>query len=146
MGVEPRSIPDWLALVGDASDGFPGIPGFGAKTAAALLARYGHLEAIPIRGSAWEVPGVRNPVGLAQVLRKHLAEAMLYRSLARLRSVEDGVPIPERDPAELACLGDPLERWQAFCDRWGLDRLRNRPHRWLVAEGEPAPAPAPLQI
>ncbi|HVL54333.1 MAG TPA: 5'-3' exonuclease H3TH domain-containing protein [Vitreimonas sp.] len=136
-GVEPASIPDWLALVGDASDGFPGIPGFGAKTAAAVLARYGHLEHIPIRGSAWEVPGVRNPVGLALVLRDHLEEALLYRSLARLRSLEDGVPVPERQPAELEWLGAPRDRWEAFCDRWELRRLRDRPHRWRV----PAPMP-----
>ena len=129
-GVAPESIPDWLALVGDAADGFPGIPGFGAKTAAALLARYVHLEHVPIRGSAWEVPGLRNPVGLAQVLRERLEEALLYRSLARLRSVEDGVPIPQHEPAELEWRGTPPERWAAFCDRYGLARLRDRPHRW----------------
>jgi 5'-3' exonuclease len=133
-GVPPASIPDWLALVGDSSDGFPGIPGFGAKTAAALLTVYGHLDQVPIRGSAWEVPGLRNPVGLAQVLRDHIEDAVLYRSLARLRSVEDGVPIPQREPGELEWLGAPRERWEAFCDRWGLARLRDRPHRWRVAE------------
>ncbi len=137
-GVAPESIPDWLALVGDASDGFPGIAGFGAKTAAAVLARYGHLEQIPIRGSAWEVPGIRNAVGLAQVLRDHLADALLYRSLARLRSVADGVPIPQREPRELEWLGAQPDRWAAFCDAWGLDRLRNRPHRWHAAQGQPA--------
>jgi len=130
-GVAPESIPDWLALVGDAADGFPGIPGFGAKTAAALLGRYIHLEQVPIRGSAWDIPGVRNPVGLAQVLRERLEEALLYRSLARLRSSEDGVPIPQRDPEELEWRGTPRPTWHAFCDRLGLARLRDRPHRWL---------------
>ncbi len=134
-GVAPESIPDWLALVGDSSDGFPGIPGFGAKTAASLLARYEHLEGIPIRGSAWEAPGVRNPVGLGQILRDHLADAMLYRSLARLRSAEDGVVIPQLEPGELEWQGAPRAEWHAFCDRWGLDRLRNRPHRWRGAAG-----------
>jgi 5'-3' exonuclease len=129
-GVAPESIPDWLALVGDSSDGFPGIPGFGAKTAAALLSRYVHLEHVPIKGSAWEVPGVRNPVGLAQVLRARLEEALLYRSLARLRSTEDGVAIPQQSPDELEWRGAPRVRWQAFCDRYGLPRLRDRPHRW----------------
>jgi len=130
-GVPPASIPDWLALVGDASDGYPGIPGYGAKTAAALLARYGHLEEVPIKGSAWHLDGVRNQVGLAQVLRERLAEAMLYRDLARLRTTADGVEIPQREPGELEWLGAPRGRWEAFCDEWGLDRLRSRPHRWV---------------
>ena len=130
-GVPPASIPDWLALVGDASDGYPGIPGYGAKTAAALLARYGHLEEVPIKGSAWHLDGVRNQVGLAQVLRERLAEAMLYRDLARLRTTADGVVIPQREPGELEWLGAPRGRWEAFCDEWGLDRLRSRPHRWV---------------
>ncbi|HEV8489565.1 MAG TPA: 5'-3' exonuclease H3TH domain-containing protein [Candidatus Limnocylindrales bacterium] len=132
-GVAPESIPDWLALVGDASDGYPGIPGFGAKTAAALLARYGHLEAVPIRGSSWDLSGVRNQVGLAQILRDRLAEAMLYRDLARLRTAADGVEIPQQKPAELEWLGAPRAGWEAFCDEWGLDRLRARPHRWVEA-------------
>ena len=63
-GVAPESIPDWLALVGDAADGFPGIPGFGTKTAAALLAKFGHLEDIPIRGSEWGLPGSATPSAL----------------------------------------------------------------------------------
>ncbi len=130
-GVAPESIPDWLALVGDAADGFPGIPGFGAKTAAALLARYVHLEAVPIRGSDWDLKGVRNPVGLAQVLRERLEEALLYRSLARLRTEADGLDLPQRTVGELAWHGTPRATWEAFCDRWGLARLRDRPHRWL---------------
>lgn len=131
-GVPPESIPDYLALVGDSSDGYPGIPGFGARTAAGLLARWGHLEQVPIKGSAWDVPGVRSPVLLAQVLVERLAEAMLYRDLARLRTAEDGVPIPERSPAELAWQGADRKSWEAFCDEMGLERLRARPHRWLA--------------
>lgn len=129
-GVEPESIPDYLALVGDSSDGYPGISGFGAKTAAALLARYGHLESVPVRGSAWEAPGVRNPVGLAQTLRDRLGEALLYRDLARLRTTADGVPIPERDPEDLYWRGAHRATWEALCDELGLARLRSRPHRW----------------
>jgi 5'-3' exonuclease len=132
-GVPPASIPDYLALVGDSSDGYPGIPGFGSKTAAALLARFGHLEQVPIKGSAWDLPGVRNAVPLAQVLVEHLAEAMLYRDLARLRTVDDGVPIPERTAAELAWPGADRRAWEAMCDELGLDRLRGRPHRWADA-------------
>src|SRR6185369_6521663 len=86
-GVAPASIPDWLALVGDSSDGYPGLPGWGAKGAAAVLARYGHFEDIPERASAWEVPGVggARAIGLAASLREHWDEALLYRDLARLR-------------------------------------------------------------
>jgi 5'-3' exonuclease len=130
-GVPPSSIPDWLALVGDSSDGYPGLPAYGAKTAAALLTRYGHLEDVPIKGSSWHLDGVRNQVGLAQVLRERLAEAMLYRDLARLRTAADGVEIPQQEPGELEWLGAPRARWEAFCDEWGLGRLRSRPHRWL---------------
>jgi 5'-3' exonuclease len=132
-GVPPESIPDWLALVGDSSDGYPGLPGYGAKTAAALLTRYGHLEDVPIKGSAWHLDGVRNQVGLAQVLRERLSEAMLYRDLARLRTAADGVEIPQQEPAELEWLGAPRARWETFCDAWGLERLRSRPHRWVEA-------------
>jgi 5'-3' exonuclease len=130
-GVPPASIPDYLALVGDSSDGYPGLPGFGSKTAAALLSRYGRLEDVPIKGSAWGLSGVRNQVGLAQVLRERLAEAMLYRDLARLRTEADGVRLSQNDPTELEWQGAPRARWEAFCDRWGLARLRARPHRWL---------------
>jgi 5'-3' exonuclease len=134
-GVAPASIPDWLAVVGDASDGYPGIPGWGAKGAAAVLARYGHLEDVPERGSAWEVPGATGgrAMTLAASLRDHHAEAFLYRSLARLRTTEDGVQIPQASAEELRWNGAPRTRWQAFCDRWGLERLRSRPHRWLEA-------------
>jgi len=128
-GVRPASIPDWLALVGDSSDGYPGLPGWGAKSAAAVLARYGSLEEIPARASAWDV-SVRSAPTLAATLRDQLADALLYRSLARLRTVEDGVVIAQTDPDELRWRGAPRETWQAFCDAWGLPALRDRPHRW----------------
>ena len=131
-GVAPSSIPDWLALVGDASDGYPGLPGWGAKSAAAVLAPYGSFEGIPPRAFAWEVPGLRSAPALAATLRDHMDEALLYRSLARLRTAEDGVEIPQQSAEELLWRGAPRKRWEAFCDRWGLDRLRSRPHRWLA--------------
>jgi 5'-3' exonuclease len=132
-GVAPESIPDLLAVVGDSSDGYPGIPGWGAKGAAAVLSAYGHLEEIPIKASAWEVPGVSGgrAMTLAASLRDHLAEAMLYRDLARLRTAEDGVKIRQTDPDDLRWEGAPRDAWEAFCDEWGLPRLRSRPHRWL---------------
>jgi len=136
-GVPPTAIPDYLALVGDASDGYPGLPGWGAKSAAAVLSRYGSLEAIPEKASGWDVGAVRGAkaVALAATLRDHWSDAQLFRSLARLRTVEDGVAIPQGDVAELEWRGAPRAVWTAFCDRWGLDRLAGRPHRWLEAPG-----------
>jgi 5'-3' exonuclease len=67
FGVSPASIPDYLALVGDATDGFPGLPGWGSKSAAAVLARYGHVEAIPADPRAWKV-NVSSAARLAQML------------------------------------------------------------------------------
>jgi 5'-3' exonuclease len=131
-GVPPPAIPDWLALVGDSSDGFPGLPGWGAKSAAAVLFRYGSLEAIPGRASAWDVRSLRGAATLAATLREHWDEALLYRSLARLRGEADGVLIPQRHVTELEWLGAPRQAWQAFCRQWGLDRVRDRPHRWLA--------------
>ncbi len=132
-GVAPESIPDWLALVGDSSDGYPGLPGWGAKSAAAVLLRYPHFEDIPERASAWEVPGVggTRAMALAATLREQWQDALLYRDLARLRTIEDGVTIRQRDVDELRWDGAPRATWEAFCDEWGLDRLRTRPHRWL---------------
>ncbi|HEV8546435.1 MAG TPA: 5'-3' exonuclease H3TH domain-containing protein [Candidatus Limnocylindrales bacterium] len=130
-GVAPASIPDWLALVGDSSDGFPGLPGWGAKSAAAVLTVYDSLEGIPPRASHWEVPSLRGAPVLAATLRDHWDEAQLYRDLARLRTTADGVAIPQKSAAELRWDGVPRERWEAFCDEWGLTRLRSRPHRWL---------------
>jgi 5'-3' exonuclease len=131
-GVAPASIPDWLAVVGDASDGYPGIPGWGAKSAASVLARYGHLEEVPARAAAWEVPGVvgGRAMTLAASLREHWGEALLYRDLARLRTADDGVPIRQRQADELRWDGAPRAEWEAFCEEWGLPRLAGRPHRW----------------
>ena len=83
FGVPPASIPDWLALVGDSADGFPGIRGFGAKTAAAVLAHYTRIEDIPPDGDDWDVP-VRGPTRLAKTLREGLDDALLFRRLATL--------------------------------------------------------------
>jgi 5'-3' exonuclease len=84
FGVLPVSIPDYLALVGDAADGYPGLPGWGAKTAAAVLAAYTHLEAIPARASQWTVP-VRGAAALSATLEAQREQASLFRLLATLR-------------------------------------------------------------
>jgi 5'-3' exonuclease len=85
FGVPPVSIPDYLALVGDAADGYPGLPGWGAKSAAAVLARYGHLETIPADWRQWQVNGV-NPGALANTLLRERDRAFLFRTLATLRT------------------------------------------------------------
>jgi 5'-3' exonuclease len=113
-GVSPASIPDLLALVGDTADGIPGVPRWGAKSAAAVLARWGHLEAIPDRVSAWEV-AVRGADALAEQLRAHFDDAMLYRTLATLRRdaplVERVDDLAWRGPREdaLRALSETLE-------------------------------------
>jgi 5'-3' exonuclease len=81
FGVGPESIPDYLALVGDTADGFPGLPGFGAKSAAAVLARWRHLEDIPPLGGDWEVP-IRNAGRLARTLQDEFETALLFRRIA----------------------------------------------------------------
>jgi 5'-3' exonuclease len=85
FGVGPTSIPDWLALVGDSADGFPGLPGWGAKSAATVLARYGSIAAIPDRAAVWDVT-VRGAPKLAATLADQRALAELFRTLATLRT------------------------------------------------------------
>jgi 5'-3' exonuclease len=85
FGVPPASIPDYLALVGDAADGYPGLPGWGAKSAAAVLARYGHLESIPPDSRTWHV-NVASPGALALTLARERDRAFLFRDLATLRT------------------------------------------------------------
>jgi hypothetical protein len=98
-----------------------------------VLAVYGSLEKIPPQASTWEVPSLRGAPVLAATLRDHWDEVQLYRSLARLRTAADGVAIPQKNAKELEWRGTPRARWEAFCDEWGLTRLRSRPHRWLEA-------------
>jgi 5'-3' exonuclease len=85
FGVSPESIPDYLALVGDAADGYPGLPGWGAKSSAAVLARFGHLESIPADWREWRV-NVANASALAQTLARDRDGALLFRTLATLRT------------------------------------------------------------
>jgi 5'-3' exonuclease len=85
FGVSPTSIPDYLALVGDAADGYPGLRGWGAKSAAAVLSRYGHIESIPANALDWKV-NVSSPRRLAEVLNEDRDRAFLFRDLATLRT------------------------------------------------------------
>ncbi len=118
-GVSPASIPDWLALVGDAADGLPGVPRWGAKSAATVLAHYGHIEAIPDDADAWTVK-VRGAKGLATSLAEHRREALLYKRLATLRV---DAPLEPRDVAWRGVDADALD---AFCARIGDRRLPER--------------------
>ncbi len=122
-GVAPRSIPDWLALVGDTSDGYPGIPGWGEKTASAVLAVYGHIEAIPDNARAWKLP-VRGGDRLAAALASRRVEAALYKRLATLRT-----DVPPTEPlAELEWHGARPEL-RNFCRRQGYNDLVERAGR-----------------
>jgi len=85
FGVSPGSIPDYLALVGDAADGYPGLPGWGAKSSAAVLARFGHLEGIPADWREWHV-NATNASALANTLSNERDRALLFRTLASLRT------------------------------------------------------------
>jgi len=126
FGVPPQSIPDYLGLVGDASDGFPGVPGWGAKSASVMLAEYRHIEGIPLETSLWK-PQVRGAERLVTTLRAHMADALLFRFLAVLRR---DVPLPEKGAAELAWTGVPRASFEDFCERWGFDSLAARPKLW----------------
>lgn len=85
FGVLPESIPDWLGLVGDAADGFPGLPGWGAKSASTVLARYKHIEDIPLAAGQWDIT-VRGGAKLAKTLADHMADALLFRRIATLET------------------------------------------------------------
>lgn len=126
-GVGPESIPDLLALVGDDADGIPGLPGFGAKSAAAVLARYKTIEAIPRDASAWEVK-ITGAARLSATLEANREAAGLYKRLATL--VRD-VPLCE-SLDDLAFRGVPRTAFEAICDQLEVRELRGRPARWAA--------------
>jgi 5'-3' exonuclease len=109
FGVGPLSIPDYLALVGDSADGFPGLAGWGSKSAATVLARYEHLEDIPLVAKEWDVP-IRNAGTLAATLAGSLDLAMLFRDLATLRTAPRIM-----DSAEELRWTGPTDEFGAFC-------------------------------
>ena len=120
FGVPPEAIADYLALVGDTADGFPGLAGFGAKTAAALLSRYGSIDGIPDDDTTWDVP-VRGAAKLGATLRGHRDDARLFRTLATLRL---DAPVGTVDDWEWR--GPDQTAWSDWCDRFGSDTLRSR--------------------
>jgi 5'-3' exonuclease len=119
-GVPPPSIPDWLALVGDTADGYPGLPGWGAKSAAAVLARYGSLERIPSQAEQWDVL-VRGASRLATTLTEQHERALLFRRLATLR---EDAPIAA-DVDALRWTG-PRAEFKDWSERLGAPSLRAR--------------------
>lgn len=111
FGVVPESIPDYLALVGDSADGYPGLPGWGEKSAAAVLRRFVHLEAIPEAAGEWHV-NAASAGTLARTLAANRAEAYLFRTLATLRT-----DIPLFDSVEQLRWTGPTERFESMAAR-----------------------------
>lgn len=124
LGVSPASVPDYLALVGDTADGIPGLAGFGAKSTATVLGRYGHLEQVP-RDGDWDVT-VRGAEKLRATFAAEYDDALLYRELAMLAR---DVPLAE-DLDDLAHRGVVREDFLAVCDELGVETLRDRPRQW----------------
>jgi 5'-3' exonuclease len=117
FGVGPESIPDYLGLVGDTADGFPGLPGWGAKSASLVLARYGHIEAIPPEASLWEVDGLRGAAKLSKTLQDQMELALLFRIVA---TVDLEVPVGTVD--DWAWTGPTVE-FDAVCTRLGVPAM-----------------------
>jgi 5'-3' exonuclease len=127
FGVLPASIPDWLTLVGDSADGYPGLPGWGGASAAAVLARYGHLERVPRLATEWDVParGAWRPTAPLDEQRER---ARLFRTLATLRA---DVPLGVEVDA-LRWTG-PRADFKAWSERLGTPALHGRASRLAVA-------------
>jgi 5'-3' exonuclease len=118
FGVAPTSVADWLALVGDSADGFPGISGWGAKSAAAVLAQYGSIETIPVDVGRWDVPGLRGAVRLSAALEADRELATLFKVIATCRTdVEVGSVDSWRWTG-------PTGDWSAMADRIGAGRVK----------------------
>ena len=130
FGVPPESIADYLALVGDSSDGYPGLPGWGAKSAGAVLSKFGHIDAIPPSALDWELD-IRNASRLAATLDERRDEAMLYRTLATLNRDSD-LGETTRSLDDLEWHGVPREAFIGLCDELGFDTVRERVHRWAA--------------
>lgn len=127
FGVSPESIPDWLALVGDAADGYPGIPGWGAKSTSAVLAKFKHIESIPDDAGKWRLKSITpgRASSLTESLFQRREEALLYRQLATLRT---DVPLKEK-LSDLKWQG-AHERLKKVCQKLGDERIPERVTRW----------------
>ncbi len=120
FGVGPESIPDYLGLVGDTADGFPGLPGWGAKSTSLVLARYGHLEQIPPEAALWDVDGLRGAAKLSATLQEQMELALLFRIIA---TVDVEVPVGTVD--DWLWQG-PTDDFESVCERLGVPALAHR--------------------
>jgi 5'-3' exonuclease len=132
FGVQPESIPDYLALVGDAADGFPGLPGWGAKSAAAVLSKFGSIDAIPPSSSDWGLGGLRGVEKLAVTLRDNLALAVLFR---RIATVECDVAVGDVDAWRWT---GPQPAFVEVAERIGAPGLVDRAIRLAKRRAAPA--------
>jgi len=127
FGVSPQSIPDWLGVVGDSADGFPGIPGWGAKSASAVLAQYKKLESIPKDPAKWKVPSITpgRAASLAESLSAHWEDAQLFRKIATVRT---DVPLNE-NLNDLKWRGARADL-EEFCVSLGDSKISTRVKKW----------------
>ncbi len=133
FGVGPRSVPDWLALVGDSADGFPGVPGWGPKAASAVLGQYGTLENIPGEGSAWKVPlPAARVASLAAALAQNRGAAELFKKLATCVVDRDILPAGAAAVDGLAWRG-PAPAFADMCRRLEAPDLLRRAERLALA-------------
>jgi 5'-3' exonuclease len=126
-GFAPESMPDFLGLAGDSADGFPGLPGFGEKSASLLLGVYPHIEQIPRFAHEWKIQP-RGALQLATTLHARRDEVLLYRKLATL---VDTIPVAN-SLEEIAFNGVPQKGFESWCDRMGVERLKTTPRRWMA--------------
>lgn len=132
FGVGPASIPDYLALVGDTADAFPGIAGWGEKASATVLGRYPHLERIPARATEWDV-AVRGAARLSATLEEHRELALLFRTLATLRT-----DVPVFDAVDELRWRGPTPAFEAVARRLQMPGLWDRARR---VSATPSPSP-----
>ena len=137
FGVRPDSIPDLLALVGDSADGYPGLPGWGAKSAAAVLSKFRHIERIPPGPEAWRLP-LRGAAKLAETLRDQRDLALLFKDLATLRT-----DVPVRATEERLRWAGPKRGLPHMAERLGLRDLIDRA-KAIAAARASGPGPAGL--
>jgi 5'-3' exonuclease len=127
FGVSPESIPDYLALVGDAADGYPGLPGWGAKSSAAVLAKFGHLESIPLNCRQWRV-NAANASALAGTLAREQERVLLFRTLATLRT-----DIALFDDVDQLRWNGPMPAFAALAARLDAARTETKPSKSRTA-------------